>query len=116
MKMLWREYCFRIWRCECCIGRGRGESASRASVLDRCQRRPRDRCDSESHARETTTEMSRAIQAEVLTFEPQTPVVLDWSLFLRSSQTSRRGSFPTPGSCTCEHVKVLDTATFELFF
>ena len=61
-------------------------------------------------------ETLRAIPAEVLNFEPQTPVVLDRSLFLKSS--ARRGSSPGPGGYTYEHFKVLinDTATFELFF
>ena len=63
-------------------------------------------------------EVVREIPKEVLNFEPQTPVVLDRSLFLKSLQTASRGSSPGPGGYTYEQFRVLidDTATFEPFF
>ena len=63
-------------------------------------------------------EVMREILADVLNFQPETPVVLDQSIFLKSPQTARRSSSPGPGGYTYEHFKALmdDTAAFALFF
>ena len=64
-------------------------------------------------------EVVREIPADVLNFQPETPVVLGRSIFLKSLQTARRGSSPGPGGYTNEHFKVLilmdDTDAFALF-
>ena len=60
----------------------------------------------------------REIPADVLNFQPETPVVLDRPIFLESLHTARLGSSPGPGGYTYYHFKVLmdDTDAFALFF
>ena len=63
-------------------------------------------------------EVVKEIPADVLNFQPETPVVLDRSILLKSLHTARRGSSPGPGGYAYEHFKALmdDTDAFALFF
>ena len=63
-------------------------------------------------------EVVKEIPVDVLNFQPETPVVLDRSILLKSLQTARRGSSPGPVGYTYEHFKALmdNTDAFALFF
>ena len=58
------------------------------------------------------------IPAAVREFQPEVPVWLDKTIFLKSLKSARRGSSPGPGGWTYEHLKILmdEMDVFNLVF
>ena len=58
----------------------------------------------------------RELPEHVRAFTPETPLVVNKEILLKSLKSSPRGSSPGPGGCTYEHLKVLmdDADTFNL--
>ena len=66
--------------------------------------------------RKRPQEVVRELPEHVRAFTPETPLVFNKEILLKSLKTSPRGSSPGPGGCTYEHLKVLmdDVDTFNL--
>ena len=66
--------------------------------------------------RKRPQEVVRELPEHVRSFVPETPLVVNNEIILKSLKSSPRGSSPGPGGCTYENLKVLmdDVDTFEL--
>ena len=57
--------------------------------------------------RKRPQEVVRELPEHVRAFTPETPLVVNKEILLKSLKSSPRGSSPGPGGCTYEHLKVL---------